>query len=252
MRNPLDLGGRRVLVTGASSGIGRATAVLLSQLGARLVLVARNHERLGQAAAALEGTGHSSYSQDLNDLEALPSWFGRVVESAGPLAGLVHCAGVTSILPLRSVTAYHMDQTLRVNFHAAAILTKEFARKRMHQDRASAVLVASIAGLVGVAGRSVYSASKGALMAFARSAALELARSGVRLNCVAPAYVRTEMTEADLAVLTPEQAAGLAAAQPLGIGEPEDVAHAIAFLLSSASRWITGTVLPVDGGYTAQ
>jgi NAD(P)-dependent dehydrogenase (short-subunit alcohol dehydrogenase family) len=252
MRNPLDLGGQTVLVTGASSGIGRATAVLLSQLGARLVLVARNQERLGQTAAALEGSGHRSHSQDLSDLEALPSWFGRVVEFAGPLAGLVHCAGVTSILPLRSVTASHMDQILRVNFQAAAILTREFARKRMHQDRASAVLVASIAGLVGVAGRSVYGASKGALIAFARSAALELARSDVRLNCVAPAYVRTEMTKADLAALTPEQAAGLAAAQPLGIGEPEDVAHAIAFLLSSASRWITGTVLAVDGGYTAQ
>jgi len=115
------------------------------------------------------------------------------------------------------------------------------------------VLVASVAGLLGVAARSAYSGSKGALIAFARSAAVELAPAGVRINCVAPGYVKTEMHDSAMRELSPEKMEALVrATQPLGLGKPLDVAHAIAFLLSGASRWITGSVLAVDGGYTAQ
>lgn len=253
MTNPLDLTGRSVLLTGASAGIGRSTAVLLSRLGARLVLVGRNAGRLQQTMVSLEGDGHRLEPFDLADLEAIPSRVTAIVDATGPLYGLVHCAGLTALTPLRIVTPERMDQAMRVNFHAGAILTAEFSRKRNRQVRGSVVLVASVAGLVGVAGRSAYSASKGALIAFAKSAALELARTGIRVNCVAPAYVRTEMYDSTLAALTAEQLAGVVAAtQPLGLGEPEDVANSIAFLLADSARWITGTVLTVDGGYTAQ
>jgi NAD(P)-dependent dehydrogenase (short-subunit alcohol dehydrogenase family) len=142
---------------------------------------------------------------------------------------------------------------MRINYESAVALTAAFSKKRSHQAGSSIVLVASAAGVVGLAGSTAYSGSKGALIAFARSAALELAGSGIRVNCVAPAYVRTEMLEQTLNTLTPEQLeARIAATQPLGLGTPLDVAHAIAFLLADTGRWITGSVLAVDGGYTAQ
>jgi len=253
MHNPMDLAGRTILVTGASAGIGRATAVLLSRLGARVVLVARSEARVNETAAMLEGAGHRVAVCDLAALDGIPRWMGELVEQTGPLDGLVHCAGVGPLTPLRTLTMEQLDSVMRVNFNAAVALTTSFCRKRMRQARASIVLVASVAGLAGVPARSAYSASKGALIAFARSAAIEMAASGVRINCVAPAFVKTEMFESALGAMTPEQVAQLVSAtQPLGLGEPEDVAHAIAFLLADTARWITGSVLAVDGGYTAQ
>jgi NAD(P)-dependent dehydrogenase (short-subunit alcohol dehydrogenase family) len=253
MKNPLDLTGRTILVTGASSGIGRSTAVLLSQLGARVVLAARNQERLRQTAEALEGSGHEVEPIDLAELEKIPDWLAGVAQKAGPLAGLVHCAGMASLMPLRVLTMRHLETVMRVNFQSAVALTTAFSRKRVHQAGSSVVLVASVAASCGVPARSAYSASKGALVAFARSAALELAKTGLRVNCVAPAYVRTEMYEESLGGLTPEQLQSVVeATQPLGLGEPADVANAIAFLLADTGRWITGSVLAVDGGYTAQ
>jgi NAD(P)-dependent dehydrogenase (short-subunit alcohol dehydrogenase family) len=249
----MQLSGRTVLVTGASAGIGRCTAVLLSQLGASVVLLARSQPRLEQTAALLEGSGHRVVAFDLAGLDAISRCLGDLVEQTGPLDGLVHCAGMGSLMPLRALTMEHLDAVMRVNFHAAVALTTTFCRKSMRQARASVVLVASVAGLLGVPVRSAYSASKGALIAFARSAALEMAKTGLRINCVAPAFVKTEMYEGSLSALTPEQLEKLIeTTQPLGLGDPIDVANAIAFLLADTGRWITGSVLAVDGGYTAQ
>jgi NAD(P)-dependent dehydrogenase (short-subunit alcohol dehydrogenase family) len=253
MHNPLQLSGRTVLVTGASAGIGRSTAVLLSQLGARVVLLARCQPRLEQTAALLEGSGHLVVAFDLAGLDAIPRCLSDLVTQTGPLDGLVHCAGMGSLMPLRALTMEHLDAVMRVNFQAAVALTTTFCRKRMRQSRASVVLVASVAGLLGVPARSAYSASKGALIAFARSAAMEMAKTGLRINCVAPAFVKTEMYEGSLTALTAEQLEKvIGTTQPLGLGDPIDVANAIAFLLADTGRWITGSVLAVDGGYTAQ
>jgi NAD(P)-dependent dehydrogenase (short-subunit alcohol dehydrogenase family) len=251
--NPLDLTGRSILLTGASSGIGRTTAILLSRLGASVVLAARREEQLRATLALMEGSGHLVSPVDLNGLENIPAWFAGLVRSQGPFHGFVHSAGVAELLPLRVLTVGQMEQTMRVNFYAAAALTKEFCRKGQHQPGSSIVLVASVAGLLGAAARTAYSASKGALIAFARSAALELAKIPIRVNCVAPAYVKTEMYDTASAGMAPEQLAALVATmQPLGLGDPMDVAHAVAFLLADTGRWITGSVLTVDGGYSAQ
>lgn len=242
-----------MLVTGASSGIGRSTAILLSQLGARLVLVARNQVRLDETIAALTGDGHHRAPFDLERVDEIQPWLRQLVQTTGPLDGLVCAAGMSSLRPLRTLDIAHFDKVMRINCYSAVALTTAFCHKRVRQPEASVVLVASVAGLRAAPARSAYSASKGALIAFARSAAVELAPSGVRLNCVAPAYVDTPMYHTAVSELSSERVELLVrATQPLGLGTPLDVAHAIAFLLAGTGRWLTGSVLAVDGGYTAQ
>ncbi|MGA2770187.1 MAG: SDR family oxidoreductase [Bryobacteraceae bacterium] len=253
MTNPLQMESKTVLVTGASSGIGQSAAILLSQLGARVILTARNQERLRETLGAMEGEGHRLAPFDLGRVEEIPLWLRQLVQETGPLDGLVCSAGISSLRPLRMVDTAHAEEVMRINYHAAVALASTFCRKEVRRPESSVVLVASVAGLLGVAARSAYSGSKGALIAFARSAAVELAPAGVRINCVAPGYVKTEMHDSAMRELSPEKMEALVrATQPLGLGKPLDVAHAIAFLLSGASRWITGSVLAVDGGYTAQ
>jgi NAD(P)-dependent dehydrogenase (short-subunit alcohol dehydrogenase family) len=240
-------------VTGASAGIGRSAAVLLSELGARVILVGRRQTALEETASLLEGRPHRIELFDLRGLEAIPAWFARLVSDIGPFHGLAHCAGIDAFLPLRALSLNRIEEVVRTNLYAAILLTQAFARKAAHESRAAIVLVASVAGAVGVPARTVYGASKGALIAFARSAALELAASGIRVNCVMPSYVQTDMYEQAVGNLTEEQRSELVRrTQPLGLGTPLDVAYSIAFLLADTSRWITGSVLTVDGGYTAQ
>jgi len=253
VKNPLQLEGKTILVTGASSGIGRATAILLSELGARVALVARNEDKLRETLSSMQGGPHWVEPSDLGELERIPAWFSALHGKTGPLDGFVHCAGIFSLMPLRLVTTQHLEAMMRVNFYAAVSLCKEFSRRGTHRPGSSVVFVASVAGLLGVTARAAYSASKGALIAFARSAAIELAKQQIRVNCVAPAFVQTEMYDETAKAFTPERLQALIdSTQPLGLGAPLDVAHAISFLLADTGRWITGSVLAVDGGYSAQ
>lgn len=250
--HPMDLSGRCVLVTGASSGIGRETALLLSQLNARVILVGRSRERLEAACQQLQGAGHRVEPFDLSALQEVPAWLKRLTAETGPLAGLVHSAGVQNVLPLRVLTAERIEALFRINVSAAVMLAKGFCHKGCGQPGGSIVFVSSIAALAGRPGATAYSASKAALVALARSAALELAKDRIRVNCVAPGLVQTKMLEQLREWLPPENFTALEAQHPLGLGNPRDVAYAIAFLLADASRWITGTTLVVDGGFTAQ
>ena len=253
MINPLDLTGMTILVSGASSGIGRSIAIYLSQLGAKLILVGRNPERLAAARAQLAaGPEHLVEAFDLSQADAIPGWLREVAAKSGPLHGIVHSAGMMMPKPLKLLTDADFTKTMAVNVGAALALTKGFRQKGVCAPPGSVVYISSVMGLVGQPGISVYSATKGALGSLARSLALELAREQIRVNCVAPAMVKTEMLEDFKARLTEAQFAEQMRAHPLGLGEPEDVASATAFLLSKAARWITGTTLVVDGGYTAQ
>lgn len=252
MTNPLDLAGRNILVTGASSGIGRAIALLLSSLGARVILVGRNQSRLEETRLRLEGSGHLVEVRDLSLYEELPGWLRDLARVHGPLDGLVHSAGVQLTAPLKVMEAAQVEPLFRLNALASLWLAKGFRHRTVNNSGGSLVFLASVAALVGRPSLSAYSASKGAVVGITRSLAVELAHEKIRVNCIAPGMVRTEMVKEASEGLGDEHLAAIERDHPLGFGEPVDVANAAVFLLSPASRWITGTVLVVDGGYTAR
>jgi NAD(P)-dependent dehydrogenase (short-subunit alcohol dehydrogenase family) len=250
--NPLDLTDKVIVVTGASSGIGRSTSVVLSQLGARVVLVGRNRDRLSETLTMLEGSGHGIEAFDLARTDDSPEWLKSVSESHGRIHGLAHCAGAQILLPLRMLKTQHVEEQLRINVVSAIMLAKAFRQKGVNDSGGAMVLVSSVMGEVGAPGRSVYCASKGALHSLTKALALELAKEGIRVNCVAPGAVETEMVEGARETLGEAGMEEVRKLHPLGFGSPRDVAHAIAFLLADTGRWITGSIQFVDGGYTAQ
>lgn len=251
MYNPLDLIGKLVLVTGASSGVGRATAIVLSRLGARLILSGRRADALQETLTFTENRAiHLCSAFDLTNLNEIPKWVAELVEGAGaPLDGTVHCAGVLSHIPLRAVSAGNIDSMMVPNLHAALMLLRAVSAKNVAAPtESSVVLISSAATIVASPGMTTYSASKAALYAVARAAAKELAAKRVRVNCIAPAYVRTPMLDhAAGAIIDFER---IEKQQFLGIIDPEEVGVMAAYLLSDAARSVTGSQFVMDGGFT--
>lgn len=250
--NPMDLTGKRILVTGASSGIGQATSQLISRLGGKVVLVARDEERLKNTYNSLFGTGHAYYSFDLTDLENIPSFLKKVASEQGKLSGLFHSAGITSVMQINIVKIKFIEEVFDINIKAALMLVKGFCQKGVRENGScSIVFMSSVAGICGIAGMSVYSASKAALDGSVRSLACELASRKIRINSISAGAVHTKMLDGfNINNLTPEEIKIYERKHLFGFGESEDIANAAAFLLSDASRWITGTCLVVDGGYS--
>ena len=249
--NPLAMKGRTILVTGASSGIGRETAILLSKLEANVVIAGRDVLRLEETSSLMTGSTHRIEAFDLIDADAIPEWVRRIAQ-AGPLDGLVHSAGLQRTTPLRVVSAARIEEVMRTNLVSAIMLVRGFRQKGCSTRGGSVVLISSITGLIGQPGIGAYSASKAALMGFTKSAAMELAVEGIRVNCIAPGYIETEMAAEYRERLPTQQFEEIEKMHPLGLGKPVDVANAVAFLLADTGRWITGTTLVVDGGYTAR
>ena len=250
MFNPMSLEGKSVLVTGASSGIGRACAIYAARLGARVVLTARRKVALEETLAGMERADmHALIAGDVTDAAFVEG----LVAQAGRLDGFVHAAGVGPMMPIGLVDSAFVESVLKTNYLAFLELMKHYSRRKNRADRFSAVAISSIAAFAGWSGVSVYSGSKGALSSSVRALAMELVLKGVRVNAVCPSNIRTPMYDAGVGDMNDEASIkALISKQPLGLGEPDQVASAVCFLLSDASSFMTGVNLPVDGGYLAQ
>lgn len=250
--HPLNLLGKHYLITGAASGIGSAVTVLLNRLGASLSLVDRDANGL-QETIRLAAAGQSCYQFDLKDIGGIDRLVADIVSKGGRLHGVVHSAGVQSIMPAKALTVERWREIFAVNTESALALAKAMQSKKVYAGHSgSIVFISSIMALVGSPGAIAYSMSKSALHGMARSFALEYASKRIRVNCVAPGFVRTPLFERTEKLWDAEQKRAVELQHPLGFGEPEDIANAVAFLLADTGRWITGTVLVVDGGYLAR
>lgn len=247
-----DLSNKLILVTGASSGIGRATAIVLSQRGAKVILCSRREAELRTTQEMMTSPEqHEIAAMDLTDTDAIPNWVQQICKRGDrQLGGLVHAAGIGTTVPLRVLNRRRIDEVMTVNTYAALGLLRAAAVKGVPRaEGCSVVLISSIAGLIGMSGLTAYGASKGALHAIVKSAALELAARRIRVNCIAPAWVDTPMLQEAVTGL-PGGLSHVDARQPLGLIPPAEVGAAAAFLLSNEARHITGTTLVIDGGYT--
>lgn len=243
--NPFSLEGKTILVTGASSGIGRSTAIECSKAGAKVVLTARNEARLKETLSMLIGEGHSYIVADLSNKEQMD----RLVAEMPIVDGLVNNAGFNVMQLVPFIKDEDLIKVMRVNLEAPILLTHKVVKKKKIAKESSIVFTSSIAGKgVCSAGNSLYSASKGGLTAFMKNAALELASKKIRCNAVLPGMVETPLKEGK-SNITEEQWEINRQLYPLKrFGNPEDVAYAIIYLLSDASAWMTGSELVIDGG----
>lgn len=251
MYNPLDLSGKLVFVTGASSGIGRATAIVLSRMGARLILSGRRSDALEETQAATDNSSmHLIAPFDLLNVEEIPKWVAETVAEAGaPLNGVVHAAGLFASVPLRGVSSRSIDKLMIPNVNATLMLLRgTTARSVAAPAGLSIVLLSSAAALVASPGLVTYAASKSAVNAIARTASKELAGRRVRVNSIVPGYVQTPMLA--------KHAEGVAdfsqieRKQMFGMIDPEEIGIMAAYLLSDAARSITGSEFLIDGGFT--
>lgn len=253
IREYFSLRDRNILVTGASSGIGRECAIVLSRLGARLVLVGRNLPRLEAARKALSGDAHLIIPQDITEYDKLEALVSASVERLGRISGFVHSAGMEKTLPMRSMRAGVYEKLFSINVISGLELARIISKNKYSEAiGGSFVFLASVMGFLGQPGKIGYCASKGALIPAAKAMALELAGKRIRVNCILPGVVETELTEAMFAGLPVEARSVIENRHPLGFGKVRDVALACAYLLSDAARWVTGSCLTIDGGYTAE
>lgn len=246
MSNIVNLLCKTIVVTGAGSGIGRETAKVLSEQGARVVMLDLNQEGLDETKALLKGEGHLIRSVDLTNFETLPELVKGIIAETGAVDGLVHCAGISSRKPLNVLRPEGFSKVMDVNFYSFEELTRLFTKRGNMNDGGSIVVMSSISSIRGYKAKTEYCVSKAAVDAFVRCMALELAPKRIRINSVMAAEVLTP-----LALKARETNAMVGAADfeaPLGPSEPYEVANTIAFLLSDATKTITGTSILIDGG----
>lgn len=246
-----DFAGKNILVTGASSGLGRAACILLSRLNASVCLVARNRDGLEDTVKQMEEGRHLIVPYDLCEFEEYNLLFNNVTDIMGRLNGLVHCAGIRKTLPINVMKPESLDQMMKVNFYSFVELTRFFTKKSVINETGGSIVgISSVMAMRGAPALTGYGSSKAACDGFIRSLACELAPRRIRVNTIAPGHVETEMNIKVKEILSKEAYDNIIKSHPLGAGEPIDVANLIAFLLSDEARWITGVTIPIDGGFS--
>jgi len=252
--NPFDLTGKTIVISGASSGIGRQCAITCAAMGATVVALGRNKERLQETVQQMAfSERHCFFSIDLADASAVSDTVTQLVVKVGRIHGLLNVAGMSTTLLLKSMTDDKLDEFFRNNVYSAIHLTRELTRMgNFAKEGGSIVFFSSVMGSYGEVGKSLYAMTKGALQAASRSLACELAAKKIRVNTISPGLIITPINENLPHITDPEKRQKLEEMHLLGLGNTEDVANACVYLLSDASRWVTGTNLFVDGGYSTR
>lgn len=241
--NPFSLAGKTILVTGASSGIGKNVATLCSRMGATVCITARREEMLKETLAEMEGNSHVHFVSDLTNQDSVES----LVDALPKLDGIVHCAGIGSRQLCKNVTRENVHNVMEVNFVGPVMLQNTLLNKKKLNKGSSIVFIASHAATSPALANSIYSASKGALISYAKCLALELAPRNIRVNCISPAMVWTDLIEND--GLDKETLMRNEQTYPLGrFGQPNDIAPLAVYLLSDSSRWMTTSNIKISGG----
>lgn len=246
--NPFSLINKTILITGASSGIGRSAAVECSRMGATVIITARNQERLLETFSRLEGEGHKMLICDLNDSQQIKD----LIANLPPLDGLINNAGFTKTLPVQFIDEDTLKGMLQVNTVAPILILKSLIKKKMLKPNASVVFTSSLSGLGRISpGNTMYGCCKGAISSFIMGAAKELAKKDIRINAVCPGMVDTGILNAG--TISEDQLRLDEQRYPLKrYGRPEDIAWAMIYLLSDASSWVTGTNMIIDGGISTK
>ena len=242
---------KNILLTGAASGIGKTTALELSKYGANLVLFDINEDGLEETKKQCS-TNVCTKVVDLSNTDNINMALKEVVNEVGKLDGFAHIAGIPSIMPLKTIDKASFDKIMSVNTYPALELAKFFSNKRYRNENGSIVLISSVYANVGSSANVLYSASKASIQGITKSLAIELAPKGVRVNCIAPGFIQTKMGESINHFFDASHDEYISSLHPLGLGQTKDVANAIIFLLSDKSKWITGSIINVDGGFCAQ
>lgn len=249
--NPFSLEGKTIVVTGASSGIGRQCAIDCAKMGAKVVAIGRNQERLTEVVEVMGGNG-TGYSFDLADIEGIKDFVAKIVDENGKLDGFIHAAGIEVTNPIKLLRSEDYETLFRVNCLSAFEIVKNLCGIKTFNKGGSIVLISSISGVIARKGLSAYAASKGALMSAARVMALEMAPREIRVNTVSPGTILTPMMQKALDAMEEEERKKRIEGFPLGLGKTTDISYSCIYLLSDASRWVTGQNLIVDGGFTVQ
>jgi NAD(P)-dependent dehydrogenase (short-subunit alcohol dehydrogenase family) len=251
-KDSFSLAGKTIFVTGASSGLGRGIACACSASGAKVILLGRDKKKLEDSAQDCGGALDICICNLSVELDNLPRLVRDLVKRHGPIDGLVHSAGLLKMTPLRVLRSKVALELFQVNALAGVMLTKGLAETKQTDSRISVVFLSSVMGQVGQPGRSAYCLSKGAVEGAVKALALELIPENIRVNAVAPSIIETTMLEEYFESVPDSTKEKTLAELPMGLGKAEDVASATVFLLSEASRFITGVSLLVDGGYCAK
>jgi len=251
--DPFSLEGKNIIVSGASSGIGRQCAWSCEAKGATVILLGRDRNRLDQTLKGMSNiTKHLVYSLDLCDYSRVEDILRDAVAKVGKIDGVINSAGISTTLPFKLVKDGNLERFFQVNVYAAINLSRLVLKTcYMSETGGSIIFISSVMAEAGEVGKSVYCMTKGALLSGSRSLAMEYASRKIRFNCISPGVVATPMSQKSVYSRDDVSYKKIVELHPLGIGQTTDVAYACIYLLSDASKWVTGSNLVVDGGYLA-
>lgn len=242
-----NLQGKKILVTGASSGIGQMAAITISKQGGELIITGRNEKRLTQTLERLTGSNHRMFAADLTDEDSIK----ELVSELPVIDGLVHCAGIVGPTPAKFIRQENISRMLRINFESPVLLTSNILLKSKLANNSSIVFMSTVATNMPYFGGALYNSSKSAIESYSKTLALELVKKGIRSNCLSPGLVDTPLIGKPVSEgqmeLADESLGRYMKKYPMGIGKPDDVANAIVFFLADESRWISGTNLVMGG-----